>query len=133
MKHCRPDGLCCNYLNLLLQNEGSHKQYEGEWAWLSSNKTLLTKVGSRSDWASDHSLLTLALTYHLVYFCHCAYHDLKFFLCIAICLPLFFPPKLSALVCCQSCSTLLWKPVSKMAPNEPHFLVCTLVCCSLPD
>ena len=43
---CRPYSLCCNCSTLPLQHQSSHKQ------WPYSNKTLLTKAGSRPHVAS---------------------------------------------------------------------------------
>lgn len=48
-RFCGQCGLCHNCLPLPLHLMSSHRQYINEWAWLCSNKALLTKIGNMSD------------------------------------------------------------------------------------
>lgn len=54
-----PNGLFCNFSPLLMECDGSHRQYANEWVWLCSNKTLLTPQSEFHIIFTGHEILFL--------------------------------------------------------------------------
>lgn len=97
-RFCRPYGICCNYLTLPLDQEGSLSQNINEWTWLHSNRIWFTKTGVGLDLVYRGSYINpwSELRFCLFLFCKIndhtliySYINLYFYVCLNQDLPVF--------------------------------------------